>query len=125
MIVASVRRSTARRLVVAFAGVWLYAALSPCLMADDTHCPDCPPASTTTHTDETACAPGMTVDCALPDVNPVTFDGSVDIQAPVAVLAIVPAIAAAPPITRFEQHAENAALRAPPPLASRPAVLLI
>lgn len=122
---ASARRSIARRLVVAFAGVWLYAALSPCLMADDTHCPDCPPASTATHADESACAPAMEVDCALPDLNPVSLDGSQDIRAPVAVLAIIPAIAAAPPLDRFERHSENAALRAPPPLASRPAVLLI
>jgi hypothetical protein len=120
------RRSLARRLVAAFAGVWLYAALSPCLMAAATHCPDCPPASSSALENEVfACAPAMDVDCALPDVNPVALDWSVDIQLPMAVLAIVPAGTAGPPTARFERHSENAALCAPPPLASRPAVLLM
>jgi hypothetical protein len=67
----------------------------------------------------------MEVDCALPDVNPVTLDWSVDIQLPMAVLAIVSASTEGTPTARFERHSENAALRTPPPLASRPAVLLM
>ncbi len=125
MIWASTRRSIARRLLVAFTGVWLYAALSPCLMAaGDPHCPDCPSSSTAAPLDENACQPAMTVDCALPELNPVTLDGSLDVPAPIHVLAIVPADAAAVPIAPFEHHAANAAVRAPPPLALRPAVLL-
>lgn len=125
MVLASARRSIARRLVVAFTGVWLYAVLSPCLMAaNDHHCPDCPPPSAAP-LEESACQPAMIVDCALPDLNPVTLDGSMDVPAPVDVLAIVPADAAVIPITPYEHHAANAAVRAPPPLALRPAVLLM
>lgn len=119
-------RLIARRLLVAFTGVWLYAALAPCLMADDAHCADCPPAPAAIHADDAACPPAATVDCALPDVSPVTLDVSAPLDAPVAVLAVVPAVTGMPPpLIRFERVSENAALRAPPPLALRPAVLLI
>lgn len=127
MMFASARRSIARRLAVAFTGVWLYAALSPCLMAAGEHdCPDCPLASAATHADDTACASATAVDCALPDLNPVTVEKPAHLPSPVAVLAIVPVATAAPPFSaRFQRHSENAALHAPPPLALRPAVLLI
>lgn len=126
LILARLRRhALARRLIIAFTGVWLYAALSPCLMADDAHCPDCPPAADTPVEDVHACPPAMEVDCALPDFSPVALDWSADVHAPIAVLAILPAATTGAPATPLERHAENAALAAPPPLALRPAVLLI
>ena len=119
------RRSLARFLLVAFAGLWLQAVAAPCAMADSPPRHECPPASGTIEAHDETCPSSQRVDCALPDPNPVVLDFFAKIETPVATLTLLPAPAAAPPSMALERHSDNAALRAPPPLALRPAVLLI
>lgn len=116
-------RSLAGYLLAAFAGVWLYAALLPCVLASSApRCDQCPPAHST-HADADSCA-GAQTDCSLPDVQPTSFDwlaGTKTAPVLVATLPITDDVCDVAP----RRHADNAVGRAPPPLALRPAVLLI
>ena len=115
-------RSLAKHLLAAFAGVWLYAALLPCVLADTApRCDECPPAHSADDVD--VCA-GTQADCSLPDVQPISFDWLAGTKPATALLATLPITNHASDIAP-RRHAANAIGRAPPPLAQRPAVLLI
>ncbi len=117
------RRSLAAYLLAAFAGVWLYAALLPCVLASTApRCDECPPAHST-HSDTDPCA-GSQTDCSLPDVQPISLDGLAGTKTATVLVATLPIANDACNIAP-RRHAENAVSRAPPPLALRPAVLLI
>lgn len=116
-------RSLAKHLLAAFAGVWLYAALLPCVLADAApRCDQCPPAHST-HGDTDPCA-GSQTDCSLPDVQPISFDWLAGTKTATVLLATLPIANDACNIAP-RRHTKNAVSRAPPPLALRPAVLLI
>lgn len=116
-------RSLAKHLLAAFAGVWLYAALLPCVLADSVpRCDQCPPAHSM-HGDTDPCA-GSQADCSLPDVQPISLDGLAGTKTATVLVATLPIATDACNIAP-RRHAENAVSRAPPPLALRPAVLLI
>lgn len=120
------RRSLAKYLLAAFAGVWLYAALLPCVFASTApQCDHCPPAQSVPGDADELCAPTMQADCGLPDLNPVSVDGLSAAHVVPGVLTTLPAMAWQAPDIAAARHAENAVHRAPPPLALRPAVLLI
>lgn len=121
-----VRRSLAKHLLAAFAGVWLYAALLPCVLATAVpQCDHCPPAQGAAAADDESCTPAMQTDCGLPDLNPVSVDGSATAKIVPGILTTLPITAGQAPDIAAARHVENAVRRAPPPLALRPAVLLI
>jgi len=120
---SNARRSFARYLLAAFAGIWLHAAVAPCVLAGTApQCDHCPPAQSAPHD---LCAPAMQTDCRLPDLNPVSVDGLSTAHVAAGVLTTLPATLGRAPDIAAAHHAENAIRRAPPPLALRPAVLLI
>lgn len=117
------RRSLASYFLAAFAGIWLHAALLPCVFASTApQCDHCPPAQSAP---DELCAPAMQADCSLPDLTPVSVDGLPTAHVAAGVLTTLPAAIGRPPDIAAARHAENAARRALPPLALRPAVLLI
>ena len=119
----SSRRSLATYLLAAFAGVWLYAALLPCVLASTApRCDQCPPTHNT-HGDVEPCAETQT-DCSLPDLQPISLDWLAGTKMTTVLLATLPILNNASDIAT-QRLAENAVGRAPPPLAQRPAVLLI
>lgn len=119
----SSRRSLATYLLAAFAGVWLYAALLPCVLASAApRCDQCP-AAPSAHGDIEPCA-ATQVDCSLPELQPISFDWLASAKVPAVLLATLPLPNNAPDIAP-RRHTQNAVGRAPPPLAQRPAVLLI
>lgn len=100
----------------------MYAALAPCLMAA-THCPDCGSAQQEVDQD---CVGGARADCELSNPTRPSFDWLSSLQAPAPLLLVaLPAAVALPADPGPGQYVKNAALRASPPLALRPAVLLI
>lgn len=117
------RRSRTRYFLAAFAGIWLHAAVVPCVLAGTTpRCDHCPPAQ---GAPDDPCAPAMQTDCSLPDLNPVSGDGLSTAHIVPGLLTTLPATLGRAPDIAAARHAENALRRAPPPLALRPAVLLM
>lgn len=117
-------RSLAKYVLAAFSGVWLYAAILPCVLAGTMpQCDRCPPMHSAADADIERCAPATQTDCSLPDLQPVSFDWFATAKIAPPLLATLPISGASDIAPR--RHTENAARRAPPPLALRPAVLLI
>ena len=116
-------RSLAVYVLAAFVGVWLYAALSPCVQADAMpRCDSCPP-QTTVEID--TCPPTVQTDCSLPDLKPISVDLLADVKIAPRTIALLPVITAAAPEVVHRRHAEDAVRNTPPPLALRPATLLL
>lgn len=119
---ANTSRSRTRDFPAAFVGIWPHAAAVLHLAGTTPRCDHCPPAQ---GAPDDPCAPAMQADCSLPDLTPVSVDGLPTAHVAAGVLTTLPAAIGRPPDIAAARHAENAARRALPPLALRPAVLLI
>lgn len=116
-------RSLAVYVLAAFVGVWVYAALLPCVQAAAMpRCDSCPPRATV---EIDKCPPTVQTDCTLPDLKPISVDLLADVKIAPRVIALLPVTIDAAPEVVSRRHAENAVRNAPPPLALRPATLLL
>ena len=111
----------------ALVGVWLLAALAPCVSAATSTCGAGPCPSLHGSADATypSCEIAQSVDCQLQSPQPTSADFSFNVVAPSTLLGLI-APSILEPLGRSDlAHADAAARVAPPPLSLRPAVLLI
>lgn len=127
---ATLRRSQHkfwRGWLTALVGVWLLAALAPCVSAATSTCGagPCPSLSDSADMAYPPCETAQSVDCQLQSPQPISADFSFNGGAPSILLGLI-APSTLEPLGRSDlAHADSAARAAPPPLSLRPAVLLI
>lgn len=126
-IVRHSQRKFWRGWLTVLAGVWLYAALAPCVSAATSMCGagPCPALAGDADASSHLCDMAQSIDCQTPDPQPTSLDFTFTGITPSMVLTRTePAVRATLDRSRMA-HADSAARDTPPPLSLRPAVLLI